>query len=69
MEVHPLTTYRDANSITRKQLAGQFGVSPATITRWENGSRIPHKKFLPTIAKLTGTPIAELIGVEDGADD
>jgi transcriptional regulator with XRE-family HTH domain len=44
-------------------LAEKMGVSPAAVSRWESGKRRPDKKFVPTLAKMTGVPALELMGV------
>ena len=70
--MHPLEAYRRRTEPPKSKalLAREIGVNRATVGRWERGERTPDRKFLPTIAKLTGASISELIGLpadEQGA--
>lgn len=56
-----LTQYRAANSLSRQDLADQFGVSAVTIWRWEAGERFPSLRHLPAVAKMVGKSIEDLI--------
>jgi transcriptional regulator with XRE-family HTH domain len=54
--IHPLQQFRDRHEppLSRRDLAKLLGVSPASVTRWENGKRLPEKKLLPLISEQTG---------------
>lgn len=60
--IHPLTAFRErqAPPLSRAKLARLLGVSPASVTRWENGKRQPDKEMLPLIAERTGITPTEL---------
>lgn len=66
---HPLEAYRHRADppMSKALLAREIGVNRATVGRWERGERTPDRKYLPTIAKLTGASISELIGLKDDA--
>lgn len=38
---HPLTEFREARGWTLGEAADRFGVTKATVSRWESGSRKP----------------------------
>ncbi|MEI7547854.1 MAG: helix-turn-helix transcriptional regulator [Actinomycetota bacterium] len=35
---------RESARVSRQELAGVIGVDPATLARWENGSKSPHRE-------------------------
>ena len=53
-----IAKYRTERNMTREQLAAQLGVTVSTISRWENGKRIPD---IVTFLKL-----AQVLTVEPG---
>jgi len=53
---------RKAQAITQAQLAEWLGVSQQTITAYEVGRRRIQVSSLPTIARLLGVSVEELIG-------
>ena len=53
-----IAKYRTEKNMTREQLAAQLGVTVSTISRWENGKRIPD---IVTFLKL-----AQVLTVEPG---
>jgi transcriptional regulator with XRE-family HTH domain len=64
--VHPLKQYRDDNGLTQPALAEQLGVTKATISRWESGTRSPRKATLPLIVEKTGISPGALLGIDQG---
>jgi len=60
-KITELTNYRKANNLSRAELGEALGVSPITIWRWEQGQRFPSLKHLPTVAKMCGVTIEDLI--------
>lgn len=64
---HPLTAYRNRTDPpkSKAEVARELGVNRATIMRWENGKRRPEPRFLPKIARLTGAPIDEIMGLSN----
>lgn len=55
---------RKLNNLTQEQLAEKVGVSPQAVSKWENGLSCPDITLLPTIAKLFGITVDELLGDE-----
>jgi DNA-binding XRE family transcriptional regulator len=55
----PLRLYRERKNLTLEQLSKKLGVSSATLSRWESGSRRPYFDKLATIKKLCGIPPSE----------
>lgn len=60
--IHPLMAYREQRQISQAKLAEELGVTRASVSRWESGSRKPKRGLLPKIARKTGIPIDELLG-------
>ena len=54
---------RTRRGYSQEKLANLTGFSRATISRWENGGRIPNLK---TLSKLLGALGADIQIVEDG---
>lgn len=54
--------YRLKKGYTQEQLAYELGVSPQTVSRWENGNTYPDIVMLPIIAELFNTSIDNLMG-------
>ena len=50
----------EQNNIKPRMLAKELGVSPATVTRWKNGS-VPGKETLETISKKFNVTVDYLI--------
>lgn len=59
-----LKDYRAANDLSQAALAGQLGVRRVTVARWESGERRPSRQYAGEISKMTGLPVAEIVGVE-----
>lgn len=57
---HPLTEYRARERLTKAALAKMLGVSKATMTKWESGTRSINVKRLPSIVAKTGIPAVDL---------
>ena len=53
---------RKQSGITQVQLAEALGLSQAAITAYENGVRRVPVSMLPTLARILGVSIEELIG-------
>lgn len=53
---HPLKTYREQQDppLTQEDLARLLGVTKATISRWESGSRKVDAEKLPEVSEKTG---------------
>ncbi len=51
--------------LSQRELADKLGVTRATVCRWEAGKRRPDDQHIPTVAKMTGIPILELMGMRE----
>ena len=56
-----LKTLRTERRISQIQLAEQLFVDRSTITRWENGSRLPNNKMIAQISRILDTDINILL--------
>lgn len=59
---------RKLKNLTQEQLAEMVGVSPQAVSKWENGLSCPDITLLPTIAKIFGITVDELLGNEIDAE-
>ncbi len=51
-----IVCYRWLKGITQKELAGQLGVDPTTLARWEKGEREPRDIFRERLFNLLKSP-------------
>jgi transcriptional regulator with XRE-family HTH domain len=65
---HPLKQYRVKMELTQEEAARQFGVTKATVSRWEAGVRFPERAQLLRLSTITGIPVADLIEVREPAE-
>ncbi|MCH3963006.1 MAG: helix-turn-helix domain-containing protein [Clostridium sp.] len=56
---------RESKNLTQKQLAEKIGVTPVTITRYENNNRKPSIETLNKMAKALNVTINDLAGERD----
>lgn len=54
--------YRNEKKISQEELAEKLGVSRVTITRYENGTRVPSIDMLRKIAKALDVPPIRIFG-------
>jgi len=54
-------SWRRTHSITLKQVAGDLGLSIATINKWERGERFPTGRHLELLAEYTHQPPCRLV--------
>ncbi len=52
-------------SLTQEQLAEKLGVSPQSVSKWENGISMPDISLLPGIAEIFGVTVDELFGLNE----
>lgn len=52
---------RKAMGMTQEELAANLGVSPQAVSKWENDLTCPDISLLPSIAKIFGTSVDELL--------
>ena len=64
-----LKRLRTEKGISQIQLAQKLFVDRSTITRWENGSRLPNNMMINRISKLFGTDINLLLNAAADSDE
>ena len=64
-----LKRLRTEKGISQIQLAQKLFVDRSTITRWENGSRLPNNMMINRISKLFGTDINLLLNAAAESDE
>ena len=64
-----LKRLRTEKGISQTQLAQKLFVDRSTITRWENGSRLPNNMMINRISKLFGTDINLLLNAAAESDE
>ncbi|MCH5197560.1 MAG: helix-turn-helix transcriptional regulator [Oscillospiraceae bacterium] len=55
---------RKQGNLTQDQLADMVGVSPQAVSKWENELSCPDITLLPSISKIFGVSVDELLGNE-----
>lgn len=55
---------RKQKHITQEAMAEQLGVSPQAVSKWENDNACPDIMLLPSLAKLLGATVDELLSGE-----
>lgn len=53
-------------SMTQEQLAEKLGISPQSVSKWENNVSMPDIGLLPSIAEVFGVSVDELFGLNKG---
>lgn len=59
-----IEAHRDAQAPYRpsvRQVAIQLDVSPTTVANWRNIKRVPEREHLEAVARVTGTPLREVL--------
>ena len=56
-----LCMLREKNGMTQADLANKLGVTPAAVSKWENGSSKPRVEILFQVAHLLGVRVEELM--------
>jgi transcriptional regulator with XRE-family HTH domain len=64
-----LSDYMKAHGLSRAQFAERISVSPETVRRYINGSRIPDKDKMEKIALATGCQVTanDFFGISEAA--
>ena len=52
-------------SMTQEQLAEKLGISPQSVSKWENDISMPDIALLPDIAEIFGVSVDELFGLNE----
>ncbi len=52
-------------SMTQEQLAEKLGISPQSVSKWENEVSMPDIALLPSIAEVFGITVDELFGLNE----
>ena len=53
-----ITKLREEKGLSQKELAVASGVTPASISRWENGERIPNAVYIAQLANVLDVKIS-----------
>ncbi len=64
-----IVNFRKERGMTQEALAEVIGVSPQTISKWENAATWPDVALLPVIADVFGVTIDALYGRESSCPD
>lgn len=59
-----LTLFRNANDLSKNDMAIALGVNPSTYRSWELARSAPKKSALTQISKVINVPLDELLGTE-----
>ncbi|OUO34308.1 helix-turn-helix transcriptional regulator [Olsenella sp. An290] len=51
------------HSMTQERLAGELGVTPQAVSKWENDLSAPDISLLPALARTFGVSVDQLLGV------
>ena len=57
---------REAAGLSQAELVQLTGADQTTVSRWENGQRLPRTAKLPELADILGCTIDALFGREQG---
>ena len=60
---------RKEQNLTQEQLAQQLGVSNKTISKWENGKRMPDYSIIQKLCEALHVTLPELMDGEDASED
>ncbi len=60
-----ITILRRQQGLTQVQLAGQLGVSPQAVSKWESGQSCPDIMMLVPLSKIFGVSTDQLLGEEE----
>jgi transcriptional regulator with XRE-family HTH domain len=58
---HPLKTWRLKHGLTQPEAAVLLGVDVMSVSRWERGEHLPHKRHWPKIEEVTGITPSRLV--------
>ncbi len=59
-----IVTKRREKGVTQEEIASYFGVSKASVSKWETGQSYPDITFLPQLASYFNITVDELLGYE-----
>ena len=59
-----ISSLRKQKEMTQEQVAGQLGISPQAISKWESKRSCPDIGLLPQIARMFDTTIDGLFGIQ-----
>jgi len=64
-----LRELREGKGLLQKELAQQLFVTPSTVARWENGTRLPDATMITRIAKCLGAEVGALFQLANQSED
>ncbi len=56
---------RNKAGLSQRDVAENIGISDAAVSMWETGKTSPRASLLPTIARLYGCTVDELLALDD----
>jgi transcriptional regulator with XRE-family HTH domain len=59
---HPLKSWRTQHKLSQPKAGEVLGVDTMTVSRWERGNHLPHKKHWSKIEEVTGITPSQLVG-------
>jgi transcriptional regulator with XRE-family HTH domain len=60
-EPHIIIAVRQQHGWSQEDLAAQLGVGAMTVSRWERGESLPHRRRWAKLEEIVGRPIAEIL--------
>ncbi len=58
-----LKAWRHDLGLSQREACRRLGVHQATYSAWELGLRAPRRTTLPKLLRITGVPLAAMIGI------
>jgi transcriptional regulator with XRE-family HTH domain len=58
---HPLKAWRTRQGLTQLQASAKLDADVMTVSRWERGEHLPHKRHWPKIKQVTGIAPSQLV--------
>jgi transcriptional regulator with XRE-family HTH domain len=60
---------RQSQGLTQKQLAEKLNVTDKAVSKWERGINYPDLSLMEPLAKVLGTHVADLLGLENSVEN
>lgn len=58
---HPLKSWRAGRKLSQPKAGKELGVDAMTVSRWERGEHLPHKRHWSKIEEATGIAPSQLV--------
>ena len=63
-----ISMYRKEKALTQEALAEALNISPQAVSKWENDQTCPDIQLLPTLSKILGVTVDELLSGKKEAE-